>query len=541
MCRKLFFLVSLLAVLGLAGNALAVSKTFDNGEGNNLWSEPNNWNPDGVPGEGDVADIANGLGDANACLIDSTVVAVVGDVSTSYWNGVDFGVAISPGGNETGQLNMTGGRLLVTDGMTLLGTTAGCYGLFNMSGGTLDTLGGPGAHFVLGFAWHDNTPVADVYITGGEINAGGWLVCNWVDQEGISTLHLDGGELNIGGSATISLNGQVDITGGVMTIAQDMARINAGIANGRITAYGGNPLATLHVDLDTPTPGRVTLWAELSNAAAASNPSPANNSDGLTRAPTLSWTPGVGAPSHTVYVGESPTTLAVLTGQPQAANSVALSDLDYGTQYYWRVDEGAEVGPVWTFTTLDYDVVDDFEDYNDVTIAAAWGADANSSASVANNGVLGMRVEYDGATSVSKTTADADLTAGGATALQFSIRGEGTNDKTDVSVTLDDGANSFTLNIEDNNDTQESFYHDEIFALSDFTGVDVTSIDSITISIASGVGILNIDDIRIYADRCFNTEGYALTADLSGDCQINFEDFGIQAANWLNTGLSAAP
>jgi hypothetical protein len=44
--------------------------------------------------------------------------------------------------------------------------------------------------------------------------------------------------------------------------------------------------------------------------------------------------------------------------------------LDLGKTYYWRVDEanstgGWDVGAVWSFTVIDYLVVDSFEDYND--------------------------------------------------------------------------------------------------------------------------------------------------------------------------------
>ncbi len=42
--------------------------------------------------------------------------------------------------------------------------------------------------------------------------------------------------------------------------------------------------------------------------------------------------------------------------------------LDFGTTYYWRVDEVNTItypGEVWSFTTQEFAVVDDFERYND--------------------------------------------------------------------------------------------------------------------------------------------------------------------------------
>ena len=48
--------------------------------------------------------------------------------------------------------------------------------------------------------------------------------------------------------------------------------------------------------------------------------------------------------------------------------------LDFGTTYYWKVDEvGAATypGSVWSFTTQEYAVVDDFESYTDTEAAAS--------------------------------------------------------------------------------------------------------------------------------------------------------------------------
>ena len=48
---------------------------------------------------------------------------------------------------------------------------------------------------------------------------------------------------------------------------------------------------------------------------------------------------------------------------------LSIPALSYGTTYYWKVDEvGATStypGSVWSFTTQEFAVVDDFESYND--------------------------------------------------------------------------------------------------------------------------------------------------------------------------------
>ena len=51
-------------------------------------------------------------------------------------------------------------------------------------------------------------------------------------------------------------------------------------------------------------------------------------------------------------------------------HSLSPGSLNYGTTYYWRVDEVNAVtypGEVWSFTTQAYAVVDDFESYTDKT------------------------------------------------------------------------------------------------------------------------------------------------------------------------------
>ncbi|MFH1717849.1 MAG: discoidin domain-containing protein [Planctomycetota bacterium] len=90
---------------------------------------------------------------------------------------------------------------------------------------------------------------------------------------------------------------------------------------------------------------------------------------------TLGWQPGREAAAHDVYFsadeqavidGTAPvTTVAETVHGPLA--------LDLGTTYHWRVDEvnDAETpslwqGDIWSFTTQQYLVVDDFESYNDI-------------------------------------------------------------------------------------------------------------------------------------------------------------------------------
>jgi len=109
------------------------------------------------------------------------------------------------------------------------------------------------------------------------------------------------------------------------------------------------------------------------------NPSPADEATGVKQTPTLRWSPGDKAAQHDLYLGTDEakvsnadtTTAGIYRGQ-QTATSFAPGELQWSQTYYWRVDEVNNLEPqspwkgnVWSFTTADYIIVDDFEDYND--------------------------------------------------------------------------------------------------------------------------------------------------------------------------------
>jgi len=104
----------------------------------------------------------------------------------------------------------------------------------------------------------------------------------------------------------------------------------------------------------------------------AFQPDPIHGGAGVGLDATLSWRPGREAVSHEVYIGTDPNTLSL--AQTVAEHQVALASLGagYGKTYYWRVDEVNEAaavrswtGDLWSLSTAEYEVVDDFESYND--------------------------------------------------------------------------------------------------------------------------------------------------------------------------------
>ena len=84
----------------------------------------------------------------------------------------------------------------------------------------------------------------------------------------------------------------------------------------------------------------------------------------------LAWRAGREAVSHDIYLGTDGNDLAFVDTSTEASYVIPVN---YGTTYYWSITEvneaeapAAYAGPVWSFTTPAYGIVDDFESYNDI-------------------------------------------------------------------------------------------------------------------------------------------------------------------------------
>ena len=102
----------------------------------------------------------------------------------------------------------------------------------------------------------------------------------------------------------------------------------------------------------------------------AFGPQPATGATGLAVNTTLSWRAGRAAASHKVFFGTDQAAVANGTASAKTVTTHSFDPgaLTYGTTYYWKVDEVNTVtypGDVWSFTTQEFAVVDDFEAYND--------------------------------------------------------------------------------------------------------------------------------------------------------------------------------
>jgi hypothetical protein len=129
------------------------------------------------------------------------------------------------------------------------------------------------------------------------------------------------------------------------------------------------------------------VWS-FTTEGAVGNPNPANGAVDITQMPLLTWAPGLGA-SHEIYFGTDKEAVknADTTSPEYKGTGILGSEsydpgmLEWNTTYYWRIDEANNTnsdspwtGPLWSFTTANFLIIDDFEDYDagDNQIWYAW-------------------------------------------------------------------------------------------------------------------------------------------------------------------------
>jgi len=120
------------------------------------------------------------------------------------------------------------------------------------------------------------------------------------------------------------------------------------------------------------------VWS-FTTEGAISNPYPADGAVDVKPTVVLGWDAGAIAASHEVYMGMDADAVANADKtSPEYKGTQNLGQESYNpgklimnTMYYWRVDEVNDVNPdspwpgdVWSFTTGDFFVIDDFEDYD---------------------------------------------------------------------------------------------------------------------------------------------------------------------------------
>jgi len=289
------------------------------------------------------------------------------------------------------------------------------------------------------------------------------------------------------------------------------------------------------------------VWS-FTTEGAVSSPSPANGAVDVTQTPVLTWVPGVFGASHEVYFGTDKDAVKNAdTSSPEYKGSGNLGSesydpgqLEWDTTYYWRIDEANNAnadspwtGPLWSLTTANFLIIDDFESYNDLNedepgsnrIYLAWvdGFDnptingsvvghANppfAEQTIVHSGNQSMPMTYDNAVGKSEATltltSNRDWTVNGVNTLTIWYRGSSSNAAEPLYVVLNGTA---AVTNDNPNAAQASTWTQWDIDLQVFAdqGVNLANVNTIALGlgnknnpVAGGSGTMYFDDIRLYA------------------------------------------
>ena len=279
------------------------------------------------------------------------------------------------------------------------------------------------------------------------------------------------------------------------------------------------------------------VWSFTTEGAVAAL-DPANGAVDVTQTPILTWAPGFGA-SHEIYFGADATSLELKGSGNLGSESYDPGMLEWDTTYYWRVDEvnnanpdSPWTGPLWSFTTANFLIIDDIESYNDIDegepgsnrIYNAWvdGFDDPTNGSqvghldppfyeetIVHSGNKSMPFTYDNAVGKSEATltltSNRDWTVNNVDKLVIWFRGNSDNAAEPLYVALNDSA---VVAFDNPDAAQIISWAQWTIPLQAFAdqGVNLTNVSSITLGlgnrvnpVAGGSGMMYFDDIRLYA------------------------------------------
>ena len=284
------------------------------------------------------------------------------------------------------------------------------------------------------------------------------------------------------------------------------------------------------------------VWSFTTQGAVGSL-KPSNGAVDVKQTQILTWSPGIYGASHEVYFGiDKDAVKNADTTSPEYKGSGTLGsesydagNLEWNTTYYWRIDEANNAnadspwtGPLWSFTTANFLVVDDFESYNDLDpadpasnrIFNAWldGLDNPANGSIVgyenppfaeqriiHSGSQSMPLSYDNSVGYSEATVTLtyprDWTVNGVNTLMIWFRGEAANAAETLYVALNDGAVVTNDNPDAALRTSWTQWNIDLKRFAD-QGVNLANVNSITLGLSSvtgGTGMMYFDDIRLYA------------------------------------------
>jgi hypothetical protein len=327
---------------------------------------------------------------------------------------------------------------------------------------------------------------------------------------------------------------------------EDVNNAAGGVPGATVTYTPTSPLESEKVyywrvdEFDPPFTHKGDIWS-FTTPGAVGNPEPANGATGVSMVATLGWTPADTAASNDLYFGTDGDAVKNASAvSPEYVGNKALGSenhdpgkLALDATYHWRVDavysDKTVKGLLWSFTTADFLLVDDFESYNDIeppdsasnrifdkwidgfgttTNGALVGNDLPPYAeqTIVNGDAQSMIYRYDNAGKTSEATLTLvwprDWTEEGVTKLSLWVRGGAANAANRTYVALNGTA---VIYHDDPAATQLSGWTEWVIDLATF-GVNLTNVNTITIGIGTrnapspggGAGTMYFDDIRLY-------------------------------------------
>jgi predicted secreted protein len=252
----------------------------------------------------------------------------------------------------------------------------------------------------------------------------------------------------------------------------------------------------------------------------------------IAQTPVLTWSPGLGA-AYDIYFGTDPGSLELKAGGNLGEESFEPGQLEWNTTYYWRIDEANNAnadspwtGPLWSFTTANFLIIDDMESYNDLDptdpasnrIFLAWldGYDDPTNGSlvgydnppfaeqtIVHSGSQSMPMAYDNTVGKSEATlsltSNRDWTVNDVDTLTIWFRGDFGNTAETLYVALNGSARVDNDNPDAALAGSWTQWNISLQAFAD-QGIDLTNVNSITLGLSSatgGSGTMYFDDIRL--------------------------------------------
>jgi len=339
------------------------------------------------------------------------------------------------------------------------------------------------------------------------------------------------------------------------------------------------------------------------NPYIPSHPNPSDNAANVTAEQVLRWTKGIAANQHKVYLGTNfsdvNTSLTPTSTTTEPNYNPGSEGLMLGPKtYYWRVDEVNTTksepnywrGPVWTFATAGYRLIDNFDGAGAISKWTPCGGVIVISAAAVFDGTSpptptidhnAMKVTYDNSgnpwySEVNYTEytdnnppywkglspAKRNWSIGGVKILGISFHGVQTNIAEKLYVRIRDANGNTAIEFPDSNAIVQRvdmvgtggvnhWKYDELWwwwviDLERFSdaGINLADVRNLIIGIGDKAapgyaGKIYFDNIALYPRWCpigFNISfDQSADADLNGDCSVDINDLEILVDGWLES------